>query len=108
MRQARLSLLIAPLAVAAGLVVLVMGAATSPKHPIPPMPQDAELANALETARKVDQFFIDRWQSLNLSAALPADELTVLRRLSFALHGTVPSLEEIRMIAGSPITSPHG
>lgn len=96
MRQARLSLLIAPLAVAAGLVVLVMGAATSPKHPIPPMPQESELADAQGAVSKVDQFFAERWRSLDLHTSLPADELTVLRRLSLALHGTVPSLEEVR------------
>ncbi len=96
MRRARLSLLIAPLAVAAGVVVLVVGAATSPRHPIPPMPQESELAEALGTVAKVDQFFAERWNSLNLHSALPADELTILRRLSLALHGTVPSLEEIR------------
>ncbi len=32
----------------------------------------------------------------NLDVAAPADELTVWRRLSLALHGTIPSLEEIR------------
>lgn len=31
-----------------------------------------------------------------LKASQPADELTVWRRLSLALHGTIPSLEEIR------------
>lgn len=96
MRQARLSLLVAPLAVAVGLVVLVVGAATSSKYPIPPMPQEAELADARDAAGQVDHYFTNLWQTQNLTPSLPADELTVLRRLSLSLHGTVPSLEEIR------------
>ncbi len=96
MRNARFSLLLAPLAVALGLVVLVVGAARSPRYPIPPMPQESELADALGTGGKIDQFFAERWNSLNIHSALPADELTILRRLSLSLHGTVPSLEEIR------------
>ncbi|SFI77282.1 DUF1549 domain-containing protein [Planctomicrobium piriforme] len=31
-----------------------------------------------------------------IAAAAPADEFTIWRRLSLALHGTIPSLEEIR------------
>ena len=36
------------------------------------------------------------WRAEGLPDAAPADDLTVLRRLTLALHGTVPSLEEIR------------
>lgn len=32
----------------------------------------------------------------NLETSEPADDLTIYRRLSLALHGTIPSLEEIR------------
>lgn len=96
MKQTRVSLLLAPLAVAAGLVALVMGAATSSKYPIPPMPQEAQLADARGTAAKADAYFTNLWQSQGVTPALPADELTVLRRLSLSLHGTVPSLEEVR------------
>lgn len=44
----------------------------------------------------VDQFFAEAWQQAGIAPAPLADELTVLRRASLALHGTVPSLEEIR------------
>lgn len=33
----------------------------------------------------------------NLETSEPADDLTIYRRLSLALHGTIPSLEEIRL-----------
>lgn len=46
--------------------------------------------------KQVDQFIAASWKSNNLKPAKTADELTVLRRLSLALHGTIPSLEEIR------------
>ena len=36
------------------------------------------------------------WEQEGLTAAEEADEFTLLRRLSLALHGTIPSLEEIR------------
>jgi hypothetical protein len=44
----------------------------------------------------VDQLFEDTWREAGIVPAPLADELTVLRRASLALHGTVPSLEEIR------------
>ena len=44
----------------------------------------------------VDTFFLARWEEDGVTPAPPADDLAVLRRLSLALHGTIPSLEEIR------------
>ncbi len=44
----------------------------------------------------VDQFFEEAWHKAGIVPAPLANELTVLRRASLALHGTVPSLEEIR------------
>ena len=47
--------------------------------------------------QQVDQLLAEQWQHEGLTPAQPVeDELTVLRRLSLALHGTIPSLEEIR------------
>lgn len=45
---------------------------------------------------QIDEVMAERWANLNVSPAQTADDLTVLRRLSLTLHGTVPSLEEIR------------
>jgi hypothetical protein len=44
----------------------------------------------------IDEHFSAEWKRLGIVSAEPADELTVLRRAALALHGTVPSLEEIR------------
>jgi hypothetical protein len=46
--------------------------------------------------QRVDEVFRQKWNESNLSPALPADELIVARRLSLALTGSVPSLEDIR------------
>ena len=53
----------------------------------------AELPSAV---RAVDQFFESQWSAAGIEAADQADDLQVLRRLSLALVGTIPSLEEIR------------
>jgi hypothetical protein len=45
---------------------------------------------------KINQEFRDHWREQGLSPAPRADELTIARRLSLALTGTIPSLEEIR------------
>lgn len=50
----------------------------------------------VEPGSLADTFFAEAWSRLNVAQAEPADDLTVLRRASLALHGTVPSLEEIR------------
>ena len=56
-----------------------------------PAPSDVEAVVA-----RLDQLFSGQWEDEQIKPAAPAAELTVLRRLSLALHGTIPSLEEIR------------
>src|SRR5262245_39664494 len=45
---------------------------------------------------KVDGWFVEHWQSLGQSPAAAANELQVFRRLTLALWGTIPSLQEVR------------
>ena len=49
-----------------------------------------------ESVQKVNTFFAKRWAGETLQPVQKADELAVLRRITLALMGTVPSLEEIR------------
>ncbi len=49
-----------------------------------------------ESVQKVDAYFAKRWVEESLTPAKAADELTTLRRITLALMGTVPSLEELR------------
>jgi hypothetical protein len=45
---------------------------------------------------RVNQWFRQHWQDEGLQPAEQANDLLIFRRLSLALHGTIPSLEEIR------------
>lgn len=85
-----------PLGVAAATVVLVAAAARSPVHPVPPAPDSNQLAEATDTVNHLNAILQKQWADLGVSPAEPADELQVLRRLSLSLHGSIPSLEEIR------------
>ncbi len=50
----------------------------------------------LDVVQQVDQQFQAAWQGKGLQHAPPASTLTVMRRASLALHGTIPSVEEIK------------
>jgi hypothetical protein len=53
-------------------------------------------------ASRVNQAQAKGWRAESLEPAAPADDLTVMRRLSLALCGTAPSLEEIRRFEAEP------
>ena len=53
-------------------------------------------ADEAATVAAVDALFRRRWEQASLAPAASADELTIARRLSLALIGTIPSLAEIR------------
>ena len=51
---------------------------------------------------EVNQQFRQAWSSLRIQGAPLADDLTIARRMSLGLTGTLPSLEEIRAIETQP------
>jgi hypothetical protein len=51
---------------------------------------------------RVDQTFREKWDAEGLTPASKASSLAVIRRISLALTGTIPSLEEIRRIEAGP------
>ena len=53
-------------------------------------------------AAQLDREFRDHWTDHSLNSAGPADLLTIARRLSLAMTGTIPSLEEIRWLEHLP------
>ncbi|MBX3400751.1 MAG: DUF1549 domain-containing protein [Gemmataceae bacterium] len=55
-----------------------------------------------ETVESINANLRAEWAKASLSAAPPANDLQVARRLSLALMGTVPSLEEIRQFESLP------
>ena len=76
-----------------GLLLPTMPSAES--APTPPQPIDPAVA---EVSAAVDAEFRTTWASADVTPAAPADSLAVARRLSLALVGTIPSLEEIRLL----------
>jgi hypothetical protein len=60
-------------------------------------------ADEFQTAvARVNEVIRAEWREKGLTAAPPAADLTVARRLSLALTGSVPSLEEIRQFEAQP------
>lgn len=96
-----------PYAVSAGVVLFVVAVVTwAARSPLADTDgrTPAEMSVDVEdTVRRADHLLERRWRSDSnlwkgrpLTPADPADDLIVLRRLSLSLHGTVPSLEEVR------------
>lgn len=61
-------------------------------------PRAARDAGFQRTVARLDAAFRHDWASKHLVPAAAADELTVARRLALALLGTLPSLEEVRVL----------
>jgi hypothetical protein len=61
------------------------------------MPQ-AKLEDVLQAARKVNADFEQSWAPKQIQPTPKADALTLIRRLSLALTGSIPSLQEIRAL----------
>ncbi len=66
--------------------------------PVRPADGHREFPGTQQVVGEVDAEFAAYWDQLGLQPAGAADALTVCRRLSLALTGTVPSLEEIRRL----------
>ena len=65
-------------------------------------PQPQSPGDIDQVARRIDAEFRQHWQDKGFTPAARADDLTIARRLSLALTGTIPSLEEIRELENVP------
>ncbi|HVX59530.1 MAG TPA: DUF1549 domain-containing protein [Pirellulales bacterium] len=88
----------------AGLIALGASLSPAPKSPserelrsLGPLPADLRT-----TVDRLDAAFHEQWAEIGLTPAQRADDLTIARRLSLALAGTIPSLEEIRWLESLP------
>ena len=84
----------------AGVVVLglVIVGAQLQKRELSANIQQVELPTDItEVVQQVDDEFVASWTEQGLSPAAKADNLQIARRISLALTGRVPSLEEIRV-----------
>ncbi|MBL8811086.1 MAG: DUF1549 domain-containing protein [Planctomycetaceae bacterium] len=80
------------------LVVSLVDYAGKVETPVsaPPSASATAESDLKPAVARLDQWFENYWKSERVTPSTPTDDLTVLRRLSLALFGTVPSLEEIR------------
>lgn len=85
-----------PLLVVLAVAGVVARAARSPLNADRVQEAGVEIPDLKPVVKRLDQEFDRRWQQAGIAPAQPADDLQILRRLSLALHGTNPSLEEIR------------
>lgn len=88
-----------------GLGILAMGAGLMrTRELVPPQPSGkTSLApDITPIVKAVDDSFQMRWAGAKMVPADKADDLILMRRLSLALCGSVPSLEEIRRFEGRP------
>ncbi len=58
--------------------------------------ENADRTDIQSVVAHVDQAFSQQWLAKGLKPADPVDSLTLARRLSLGLSGTIPSVEEIR------------
>jgi len=96
MAARRPTVVLLPLLAGLTVIALVAAAARSPLHPVPAAPQSDKLTAVRASVAEVNRLFERRWSDAGVQPAPKADDLAILRRMSLALHGTIPSLEELR------------
>src|SRR5580765_509277 len=72
-----------------------INSAFAAKKAAPKTENDTDFSN---TVNRVNLAFENSWQEAHISPAPAAPVLTIARRLSLGLTGTLPSLEEIRLL----------
>lgn len=85
--------LLIPIAAVSVVVVLILMAMQS-EIATASLPAKAGVSDLVVS--QIDEVIVTRWEDAAVVPTERSDDLTVLRRLSLTLHGTVPSLEEIR------------
>lgn len=81
--------------VVVGLLLMLVMKVGAIEAPVSAPNRAAEADDIDASISRVNGWLRQHWSDENLEPAEPADDLTVYRRLSLALHGTIPSLEEI-------------
>jgi hypothetical protein len=75
---------------------------TPPLSALPPVPAKSTTSPLGPIVDQVNAAFQGRWAEKGLTPAPAAPELAVFRRLSLALTGTIPSLEEVLRFESRP------
>ena len=80
-----------------GVILFLMIRSAGRIDPPPPAaPQLTEDVRIDSSVERINAWLQAHWHEHGLSPSVRADDLTVFRRMSLALHGTIPSLEEFR------------
>ena len=61
-------------------------------------PAAHRLSGFSQVVQRLDRSMEENWKQAGLHAAPKADDLTIARRMSLALTGTIPSIQEIRVL----------
>lgn len=76
--------------------MMVLKAGSIERIPGPPHPVESESREAIQNSvSRVNQWLREQWAEQEVEPADLADDLTVFRRMSLALFGRIPSLEEV-------------
>lgn len=75
------------------LVVRTTGHIEPPPQAAASLREDERIDAAVQ---RVDEWLRNHWKNEEVEPTEHADDLTLFRRLSLVLHGTIPSLEEVR------------
>ncbi|MBI3863487.1 MAG: DUF1549 domain-containing protein [Planctomycetia bacterium] len=97
------SLIHAPLSCLIGLAICGVVSWTAARPQALLRPAGSPVARSLgfsddhhSIVRHIDERFESRWRDAGLTPAEPADEFQIFRRLTLALFGSIPSLEDLR------------
>ncbi len=83
---------------AVGLLAFYLMATERIDRPISFQPNSPQQREVESVAQRIDAAFQEHWDELGIRHAARTDSLTIARRLSIGLAGTLPSLEEIRTL----------
>lgn len=78
-----------------GLLLFLVVQAGEIEETVVPVERLAPEQRIEDSVQRLNSAFRRQWDAEDVASADLADDLTVYRRLSLALHGTIPSLEEI-------------
>ncbi len=97
MQFSRRLTMILPLVVVLAVASIVAMAARSPLPPAETLAEvGVDISDLKPVVERVNVQFAARWKEAGAKPAVRASDLQVLRRLSLALQGTIPSLQEVR------------
>lgn len=85
-----------------GLLSILLTSASELPTPKLWKPQSDRAKNVAAIIETIDESFADQWSDDELEVAPVANDLLVARRLSLGLSGTIPSVQELKLLEQQP------